>query len=112
MSAEYEEKTLQNFGAVGNNVVVDTAVVIINAPGPGRYKIWGFGRHTLADGLKITSPVVPSLQFCSAAGSTFNFGPIIYDITTSTSGIIIALAVATGAADTASCSVFAQRLDS
>jgi hypothetical protein len=112
MSAEYEDKTYQAFGAVGNNVVVDTTVALINAPGPGRYKIWGYGRHTLADGLKINSPVIPELRFSSAAGVPFDFGPIIYDITSSVSGVIIALAVPTGAADTASCTVYAQRLDS
>lgn len=105
-----EDLTLQGSGVVGNNQAADTAVAIINAPGPGRYKIWGTGRHSLVDGLKLTSPTVPAVILSGGAGDTINFGPIVFDITNNTSGIIVALNTATGAADTASATVYAQRL--
>lgn len=103
-----EEATLVGHGAAGNNVASNTLVALINAPGPGRYKIWGHARHTLADGLKLTSPI--TIVFPNGPNSVVDFGPFILDITNFTAGINVNLNVATGAADTAYATIYAQKL--
>lgn len=102
-------QTLFGFGVLGISQPIDTTVALINAPGPGKFKIWGHGRHSLADGLKLTSPM--TVQFASGPIDTFNFGPIIVDVPNKTAGIIIALNVATGGADAASATIYAERMD-
>jgi hypothetical protein len=104
-----QDTTLGNYGSVGNNTAINTNVVIINAPGPGRYRIWGTVRHTLADGFKMTSPV--AFVFPSTPNTATDIGPFILDITNNTSGIILALNVATGASDTASAALFAEKIN-
>lgn len=105
-----EGKTIIGSGQLGNNQAANTNLAIIDASniGPGRYRIWGQGRHSLADGLKFTSPF--TLILPGGAGDTVNFGPFTVDITTSTTGLIIALNNATGAGDTASAVIYAERL--
>lgn len=100
--------TLIGQGVAGNNISANTLVALINAPGPGRYKIWGHCRHTLADGLKLTSPI--AIVFSGGPNDTVNFGPFILDINNTTAGINVNLNVATGAADTASAVIYAERL--
>lgn len=103
-----ENTDLFVFGSAGNNVTVNTAVATLPIAIPGRYKFWGAARHTLIDGLKITTPV--AVQLCSAANDTAIWGPIVADITVA-GNIIIALATATGASDTASANIFAELLN-
>lgn len=105
-----QSQTLIASGSAPINTVVSTLVALINAPGPGRYRIWGTCRHSLADGLKLTSPMLTPLVISGGAGDTINIGPIIIDITNNTSGINIALNVATGASDTASATLYAERI--
>lgn len=106
-----ETITLQGSGVVGNSQPQDTTVALINAPGPGRYKIWGHCRHTLADGVKLNSPIVPAVVISAGAGATAYFGPFIFDIINNTAGISIALNTATGGSDTASGTIYAQKLE-
>lgn len=106
-----QDVTLMASGVVGINQAADTLVALINAPGPGRYKVWGQARHTLADGLKFTSPMLSPLILSGGPGDTITFGPFIVDITTNVPGINIALRTATGASDTASATIFAERVN-
>src|SRR5690349_12915805 len=106
-----QDVTLIASGVLGNNQLADTLVTLINAPGPGRYKIWGTARHSLADGLKFTSPMLTPLTLAGGAGDTINFGPFVIDITNYTSGINVALRTATGASDTASVTIYAERVN-
>lgn len=105
-----ESKTIIGQGVLGNNQAANTLVGLIDASllGHGRYRIWGHGRHSLADGLKLTSPI--NIVFPGGAGDTMAFGPFILDITTTTAGINVALNVATGASDSASVVIYAERL--
>jgi hypothetical protein len=106
-----EDVTLFASGTLGNSVAVNTLVALINAPGPGRYRVWGHGRHSLADGLKFTSPMLSPLILSGGAGDTVVFGPFVVDITNFTSGINVALNVATGASDTASVTIYAEKMN-
>ena len=102
--------TLIGSGVAGNNVAGNTLVALINAPGPGRYRIWGTARHTLADGLKFTSPI--PLVIPGGPNDTVNFGPFVVDIILTTTGINLNLNVATGASDTACAIVYAEKINS
>lgn len=95
--------------SLGNNIAVNTLLTLINAPGPGRYRVWGTFRHTLLDGVKLTSPV--AITFPGTPNESTPFGPFVVDITNTTSGINLALAVATGAADTASAVLYAEKIN-
>lgn len=106
-----QDITLYGSGTVGNSQAQNTNVALINAPGPGRYRIWGTCRHSLADGIKLTSPMVPSIVISGGAGDTVTIGPMTVDITNNTSGIIAALNVATGASDTASATLYAEKIN-
>jgi len=105
-----QEASLFASGLAGSSVAADTTVALINAPGPGVYKIWGHCRHSLADGLKLTSPNLTPLILSGGAGQTILFGPVVMAINNLTSGIIIALNTATGASDTASATIYAEKL--
>jgi hypothetical protein len=106
-----QDITLFASGVLGNSQAADTLVALINAPGPGRYKVWGHGRHSLADGLKFTSPMTPALVIAGGAGDTVSFGPFVVDITNYTSGINVALRLATGASDTAAVTIYAEKIN-
>lgn len=103
-----QNTTLIGQGAAGNNVVINTLVAAIAAPGPGRYKVWGHCRHSLIDGLKLSSPTLVVLS--GGAGDTIVFGPMVFDIIDNTTGFGISLATATGAADTASATIYVEKL--
>lgn len=100
--------TLLGSGLAPSSTAADVLVASIINLVPGRYKIWGRGRHTLADGLKLSSPVV--INFASGPNESFDFGPIVVDITSSAIGIGMALRLATGASDTASANLYAERI--
>lgn len=103
-----EDTTLSVFGAQGNSVAQNTAVATLPITTPGRYRIWGLFRHTLADGLKFTSPIALSLT--SGPNDTVVFGPLVVDFVAA-GNIIVALATATGASDTASATIFAEKIN-
>jgi hypothetical protein len=108
MPYENNTPTLQAFGNAGNNIAANTVVATLALPAPGTYKIWGMARHGLIDGLKLVTPV--ALILCSAANDTASFGPLIVSVSTIPTSIVIQLNTATGAAETASAVVFAQRM--
>ncbi len=104
-----QDTTLIGSNTLGASQPVDTLITLINAPGPGRYKVWGSFRHTLADGIKLTSPV--AIRFPGTANSVSSFGPFVIDIINNTSGINLALAVATGGSDSASAVIYAEKVN-
>lgn len=104
-----ENSTQQVFGSAGNSVSANTTVATIANPGVGRFRIYGMARHTLIDGLKITSPI--AMVLCTAANDTAMFGPIIVDIPVANTPITIALNTATGASDTASATIYAELIN-
>ena len=106
-----QDATLMASGVLGINQAANTLVALINAPGPGRYRVWGHGRHSLVDGLKFTSPMLTPLILSGGAGDTVAFGPFVVDITNTTSGINVALNTATGASDSASVTIYAERIN-
>lgn len=101
--------TLIGQGSAGNNVVANTLVAAIVIPTPGRYRVWGHCRHSLADGLKLSSPT--SVILAGGAGDTVAFGPMVFDITNTAIGIGISLNTATGASDTASATIYAELMN-
>lgn len=105
-----QESSLFGFGSLGNSIAANTLVCLINAPGPGVYKVWGQARHTLADGFKLSSPV--AITFPGSPNVATDFGPFIVVITNTTSGINLVLNTATGAADTATAVIYAEKLSS
>lgn len=102
-----QSSTLIGQGSLGNSQAQNTVVATINIPTPGRYKVWGTGRHTLADGLKISSPI--AVVISGGPNDTVNIGPITFD-NPNASNIVVQLNVATGAADTASVTLYAENL--
>jgi hypothetical protein len=103
--------TKQSTGIIGNNIAVSTTICQITDPTAGRYRIWGRVRHTLEDGCKLIIGATPIfVRICQQAAVVAEFGPIIVDINNNTDDITLQLAVATGAADTASATIYAQRI--
>ncbi len=106
-----EETTLVGSGVLGNNQASGVFVASILDPGKGRWKIWGNCRHTLADAIRFrigANNIVPRIP--SAAIETTYFGPFFVDINNSTDDIVLDLVTATGASDTASGIIYAQRV--
>jgi len=92
--------TLIGNGTAGNNIAQNTALgSIVNAP-PGRYRLTGTARHSLADGLKITGIPVGTIIIPGGPGDTVTLPTLVFDLTVATT-INIVLNVATGASDTA-----------
>lgn len=104
-----EELTKYMSGAQGNNQAQNNVVASIPAVGRGRWKIWGTVRHSLIDGCKLLVGSTTLMTITNAAGASESFGPIIIDVLNNTDAVTIQLATATGAADTASANVYAQR---
>jgi len=104
-----EELTKYASGSAGNSVAANTVVASIATPGKGRWKVWGTVRHTLIDGCKLLVGSTTVLTVTNAASGSESFGPVIVDILNSTDSISIQLATATGASDTASANLYAQR---
>jgi len=103
-----ENTNLSVYGTQGNNIAANTTVASLAVPAAGRYKVWGMARHTLADGLKITSPI--AMIICSGPNDTAMFGPIVVDMA-APGNIVIQLNTATGAADTAAANIYAELLN-
>lgn len=102
-----QNTTSSAYGTQGNSQA-QNAVVATLALTPGRWRLWGMGRHTVADGLKIVTPV--ALVLCSGPNDTAAFGPIVVDIA-ATANFVIQLNVATGASDTASATIYAENIN-
>lgn len=105
-----QDTNLQAYGTQGNSVAANTTVVSLALPAAGRYRIWGMLRHTLADGLKITSPASSAIILTSGPNDTAAFGPIVVDMA-APGNFIIQLNTATGASDTASATVYAEKIN-
>lgn len=106
-----QELTLVGSGVVGNNQAIGVFVASILDPGKGRWKIWGTCRHTLPDGVRFrvgSNNIVPRVP--STANEVTDIGPFFVDILTTTDDIVLDLAVATGAADTAAGVLYAHRV--
>jgi hypothetical protein len=98
-------------GILGNSIAVSTTLCQITDPGPGRYKVWGTARHTLEDGCKlVVAAALVLFRIPQGPNQAVDFGPIIVDVINPTDDIILQLAVATGASDTASGVIYAQKL--
>lgn len=103
--------TRMTTGIIGNNIVVSTTVCQIATPGAGRYRVWGTVRHTLEDGVKlIVGASLILSRIAQQAANAQDFGPITVDVLLPTDNIILQLAVPTGAADTASATMYAEPL--
>jgi hypothetical protein len=103
-----QDTTLTAYGNAGNSLAQNTVVATLAIPSGGRYRISGMGRHTLADGLKITSPI--TLILTSGPNDTAAWGPIVVDMAAA-GNIVIQLNVATGASDTAAANIYAEKIN-
>ena len=112
MASEIPEITKVASGILGISQAIGTDICVITDPGPGRYQVWGTVRHTLVDGCRL---LVGSTTIIAVIAGGPNavafFGPVVVDIVTRTDDIILELAIATGGADSASGTLYAQRLD-
>lgn len=104
-----QNSTLFAYGTAGNNQAQNTSVASLALVIPGRFRIWGMARHTLADGVKITSPI--ALVLTSGPNDTAAFGPIVVDVSAAGAFFTLQLNVATGASDTASATIFAESIN-
>lgn len=112
MPLSQESITKVASGTVAINQASGTDIAVITDPGPGRYKVWGTCRHTLADGCRLllaATTIIANIP--SQATAVASYGPVVLDVVNRTDDIILELATATGAADTASGVIYAQRLD-
>jgi hypothetical protein len=96
------------YGTQGNNIAANTTVASLAVPSGGRYRVWGMARHTLADGLKFTTPI--AMIICSGPNDTAMFGPFVVDMAAA-GNIVIQLNTATGAADTAAANIYAEKIN-
>jgi hypothetical protein len=102
-------------GSAGNNLGAGTDIVNF-VPGKGRWIVSGTVRHSLIDGVTFaqgpTASVVVLFRIPNAPGATADFGPFVVDMLNSTDSFVLELGTATGAADTASGVIYAQRASS
>jgi hypothetical protein len=104
--------TVVGSGTQGNNVAANTAVAsCVNVP-VGRYRMTGSGRHTLADGLKVTGIPSPvgTVVIPGGPGDTIAFPVIVFDLPAVTT-INVSLNQATGASDTASAVICLESIN-
>lgn len=106
-----EETTLQDYGTVGASQAQGTDVCTIFFFTPGRYKVWGTCRHTLADGFRLLANGGVVTELSNDPNINTPFGPIVVDILTTANALILELFVATGASDTASGTLYAQKIN-
>jgi len=97
-----QNTTLVANGTIGNSQAQNSTVASFVSVPPGRYRLSGTARHSLADGLKIGLPApVGTVIIPGGPGDTIALPNIVFDVSTTTT-INISLNVATGASDTAS----------
>lgn len=104
-----ENVTKQAFNSVGASQGIGTLVVQIVSPGPGRYKIYGVGRHSGANGLRLAIGSTQIVVYAGAGGSILTFPTVVVDIVDN-SNIIVELNVATATGETAFATIVAQRI--
>lgn len=107
----FNSLTLCSSGVLGASQAQGVDIAVITNPGAGRYLIWGTVRHSLVDGCRLyagATPLIPNIA--AGAGSAVGFGPVIIDIVNNTTSIILELATATGGSDSASGTLYAQKL--
>lgn len=105
-----QELVLVGSGVLGASQGVGVFVASIINPGPGRWKIWGTVRHSLADAIRLriaSNNIIPRVP--QNTNEVAPFGPIYFDILNYTDDIILDLATATGVSDSASGIIYAQR---
>jgi hypothetical protein len=101
-----EDITLQASGTVGISQAIGTDIAVITNPGPGRWKVWG------TDGCRLLIGATTLLAtISSAATEAAPFGPVIVDVLNATDDFILELSLATGGSDTASGTLYAQKLN-
>ncbi|MFY3741640.1 MAG: hypothetical protein HMLIMOIP_002098 [Candidatus Nitrosomirales archaeon] len=106
-----KELTVIGSGVVGNNQGIGVFVASIIDPGKGRWRIWGNCRHTQPDAVRLRiGATVIIARIPSPALDMTSFGPITVDIVNTTDDIILDLATATGAAETSSGIIYAERV--
>lgn len=106
-----EEKTLIGNGVLGFSQAQGTLLCFIPNVGKGRWKVWGMVRHTLPDGVLLRLQATGIIaRIPNGPERATPFGPIVIDINNNTDALALDLAVATGAADTASGVIYAQRI--
>lgn len=114
MGMDRYELTKPAFGATGVSQAVNTVVATLVPGSRGRWEIKVLGRHTLADGLKISLTIggvtTDLVQIPNSAGGVQATGNITIDLQTNADAVLVRLAVATGAADNASATIFAQKM--
>lgn len=106
------DTTVVGSGTLGNSQAQNTSVAsCLNVP-VGRYRLTGSGRHSLADGLKITGIPAPvgTVIIPGGAGDTIVFPTIVFDLPT-VGNIQVALNTATGASDTASAVLCLEKIN-
>lgn len=108
------QETKADFGSLGASQSIGADVAVIDNPGAsggrGWYKIWGHGRHTQPDGLRLLIGATEKFQISSVGATNVYFGPYLVEITDDTTDIIVELAVATGVGEAASATVYAKRM--
>ncbi len=105
-----QELTLYAFGAVGISQPVDTVVCTINNLGRGRWRIWGQGKHSTVDGLKLTIGSTDIVQFAMSDYQTVPLGPFVVDILNNTDDVFIRLAAATSGTGLSSANLYAEKI--
>jgi hypothetical protein len=106
-----EELTLSVGSAIGINQAIGVFVASITTPGRGLWRVWGSCRHSLGDGIRLRIGATNIINIIpQAPNETVQFGPIVFAISNSANSIILDLVVATGATDTASGVLYAQRI--
>ena len=91
-------------GVAGNSIAQNTNIASVLTIPPGRYRLTGTARHSLADGLKITGVPGGTIIVPGGPGDTVVFPNLVFDLTAAaaSNNIQVALNIATGASDTAS----------
>lgn len=97
-------------GLQGNNVAANTTIASFVSTPPGRYRMWGSGRHSLADGFKIVGIAGGPYVIPGGAGDTIVMNDFVFDLTATTT-INVQLNTATGASDTASALFFLEKIN-
>lgn len=103
-----QETTSWASGVLGNTQAQNTPIATISNLIPGRYRLWGNVRHSLADGVKITGPT-PAIVLAGGPGDTVSVGPVVFDLTAVTS-VAAVLNTATGASDTAGATIYVEKI--
>lgn len=109
-----QNTTIIGSGVAGNNIAANTNIASCLNLAPGRYKMSGTARHSLADGLKVTGIPGGTIIIPGGPGDTIVLPELVFDLTNtvvSNNNIQIALNQATGASDTAAAVLCLESLN-